>query len=690
MKKTQKLTLTTVAIITLTLNGFSQKALKKANDAFEARQYKTALDMYKNVYQAVPKDKKPLVLYRTGVASERIQDMKGAQTYYEKAIALNFDDPNVYQRLAEVLKAQQKYPEAIVEFNNYKAKGGDAKKADLGVKSCELAQQWKDNPLRFKVENMSMINSKERDYSPAYSDKKYQTLIFTSSREGAQGPANDPIAGTNRSDLYETKIDKNGKWSTPVLLPPAISTPVNEGQGWVSKKGDMIFFTRCPEDKNKVNFCGIYMAKKQGSTWGPAERLPFSTDTVKFVHPTLSADMKTLYFASNMSGGYGGMDIWSCSYDVKANQWGQPKNLGPAVNTEGNEVYPTISDDGKKLYFSSDYHPGMGGLDIFMAEAGADGRFTKPVENMKAPINSSYDDFDIIWEGKKNRGYFTSNREGGKGSDDIWSFNLPPLNFNLRGSVTSTGDKFNKGVGEPVEAVKVKVVGSDGSVNEFTTGKDGTYKMDKLKEKTSYTVSIAPDKNSKSTSHGKLGFLSSGADPRVIATFADKSKDFVADFQARPVEMELKFPEVQYDLGKATLRQESKDSLNFLYNILKDNPTIRIELDAHTDSRGKAAANQTLSLARAQACVDYLSKEKGIPAERMTAKGFGSSQPIFTDAQIKAAKSKQEQEAMHQKNRRTTFKVLSFDYVDPNAPKNPTNNTNTQKPKDPDDDDGGE
>lgn len=671
MKHNTRLTLTALATVILMASGFSQKLLKKADASFEARQYFNALNMYKQVYGQASKEKKPMILYKSGIACQEINDYKGAETYYQKAIASNFDDPSVYLRLAEVLKVQQKYPEAIVEYNNYKSKGGDSKKGDLGVKSCELAQQWKDAPQRYKIENMSLINSKESDYAPSYSDKKYQTLIFTSRRDGALG-SQEINLGTNHSDVYETKLDKNGKWSTPVLLPPAISSPVNEGRGWVSKKGDMIFFTRCPEEKNKQNKCGLYMAKKQGSTWGEAQRLPFNNDTVQFGHPSLSADGKTLFFTSKMNGGYGGADIWSCSFDAKGNTWGQPVNAGPSVNTEGDEMYPTISDDNKKLYFSSNYHPGMGGMDIFVAEAGADGKFTKPVENLKYPLNSSADDFGIVYEGKKQKGYFTSNREGGKGSDDIWSFNLPPLVFNLKGVVLSEGNSnTGKGKGENVEGVKVKIIGSDGTINEFTTSKDGTYKLDKLKEKVTYTVSTETSKGSKSSSFPKDGYLAN-KDQRIISTIGkDESTNFTADFMVKPVIPDLRMPEIQYELGSAALKPESKDSLNYLYNILKDNPSIIVELNSHTDTRGKAVSNMTLSTARAQSCVDYLVKEKGIPEARLTAKGLGMTQPLVSDATIKAAKSKEEKEALHQKNRRTTFKILSFDFVDPNAPKNP-------------------
>jgi len=661
---------------------YSQKILKKADVYFETGQYYNAINLYKQAYSSVPKDKKGLILYKTGVACQGIADYKGAETYYSKAISSGYDDPVVYLKLAEVLKAQGKYPEAITEYNNYKSKGGNAKKADLGIKSCELAQQWLNNPLRYKIENMAMINSKDHDYAPCFSDKKYQTILFTSKRPGSTGGETDANTGVPKSDMYETKIDKNGKWSTPTPIAPTINSKFNDGVGCVSKKGDILVFTRCPEAPNKQLKQQIYMAKKQGNTWGEPFPLPFCVDTIAFGHPYLSADTRTLYFASKMSGGYGGSDIWYSIYDAKANTWTKPQNCGPAVNTEGDELFPTLSDDGTKLYFASDGHPGMGGLDIFVAERDASGKFTKPVENLKYPINSSADDFWIIFEGKKQKGYFSSNREGGKGGFDIWSFNLPPLTFNLRGMVMCEGGKGGKGKGEPVENVKVKIVGSDGSITEVVTGKDGSYEVKKLKENTTYSISTETSKSSKSPSFPTDGFLAN-KDVRVITTAGNtKSKDFVADFEVKPVEKEIRMPKILYDLGKATLRPESKDSLNFLYNIMKDNPTIIVELNSHTDSRGSAEKNMKLSQERAQACVDYLVKEKGIPPARLVAKGYGKTQLLISDAEIAKAKTKQEKEALHELNRRTSFRILSWDYVDPNAPKSGTTNTgggNTKK-----------
>jgi len=669
MKQFTKLTLVAGTLVCMALPSTAQKNfMKDADNAFNNAQYFNAIELYKQAYTKAKKaDQKAKILYRTGAAYQEINDLKGAETYYQKAIAAKYPGPEVYLKLAESLKAQMKYPEAIVEFNNYKANNPSDPRGDLGVKSCELAQKWKDAPSRYKTENMALINSKESDFSPAYSDKKYTALIFTSTREGANGGKVDATTGQNHSDLYETKLDKNGKWSTPVPLATTIVSPANEGAVSVSKKGDLMFMTRCPEVKNHKSGCQVYMSKKQGSGWAEPERLPFNIDSIAFGHPAISPDGKILFFVSKMSGGYGGKDIYKSVFDQKGNTWGQPVNLGPSVNTAGDEMFPYMNDDGKTLYFSSNYHPGMGGLDIFKAEMSADGKFSKAPENLKAPINSAADDFGIIFEGKKQRGYFSSNRDGGKGNDDIWSFYLPPLVFNLKGMVVSSGGSKGIGKGEPVEAVKVKVVGSDGTINDANTGKDGSYTF-KLKENTTYSITVETSKQSVSATY-KDGYLASKDEGKITTAGEAVSKEFIKDFEIVPVEKEIRFPAVLYELGKADLKPESKDSLNFLYQTLVDNPTIVILLSAHTDSRGSDAKNLELSQRRAQSCVDYLANEKKIPLARLQAKGFGETKLLVKDDVIAKAKTKEEKEALHAKNRRTVFGIVNWDYQDPNAPK---------------------
>ncbi len=673
MKQFTKLTLIAGAVICMASPVLAQKVLAKADLAFENHQYFSAVELYKSAYTSVKKgDMKAKVLFRTAFAYQEINDMKSAETYYQKAIAAKYPDPEAVVRLADVLKSQGKYPEAIAEYQNFKKLAPSDPRGDKGVKSSELAQQWKDNPGRYKIENMALINSKESDFSPTYSDKKYNTLVFTSTREGVN-QKQDITTGQNHSKMYETKLDKNGKWSTPIVLAGAVTSAFNDGAAAVSKKGDFMLMTRCPEIKSQKSGCQLYMAKKQGSGWAEPVKLPFNVDSVQFGHPALSADGKTVYFVSRMKGGFGGADIWKTIYDAKANTWSLPINLGPQINGSNDEMYPYVSDDSKTLYFSSNSHPGMGGLDIFKAEIGADGKFTKAPENLKVPLNSGADDFGIAFEGKKQRGYFSSNREGGKGSDDIWSFYLPPLVFNLKGKVVSKGDSKGIGKGETVTNVKVKLQGSDGTINDATTVGDGAYSF-KLKENVSYTVTAEAGKQSTSATF-KDGHLNT-KDMGALTTAGEKdSKDFMKDFEVEPVVKEIRFPAVLYALGSAELKPESKDSLNFLYQTLVDNPTIVIQLSAHTDSRGSDAKNLILSQARAQSCVDYLANEKKIALARMSAKGFGETRLLVKDAEIAKAKTKEEKEALHQKNRRTVFGIVNWDYQDPNAPKNavPTN-----------------
>lgn len=666
MKQITKLTLIACAVICMTSPVIAQKALAKADLAFDNRQYFTAVELYKSAYTSVKKpDMKAKVLFRTAYAYQEINDMKSAETYYQKAIAAKYPDPEAVVRLADVLKSQGKYPEAITEYQNFKKLAPSDPRGEKGVKSSELAQQWQDNPGRYKIENMALINSKESDFSPTYSGKKYNTLVFTSTREGVNQKT-DITTGQNHSKMYETKLDKNGKWSTPVVLAGAVTSVYNDGAAAISKKGDFMLMTRCPEIKNQKSGCQIYMAKKQGSGWAEPVLLPFNIDSVQFGHPALSADGKTVYFVSRMKGGFGGADIWKTIYDPKGNTWSAPINLGPQINGANDEMYPYVSDDSKTLYFSSNSHPGMGGLDIFKAEISADGKFTKAPENLKVPLNSGADDFGIAFEGKKQRGYFSSNREGGKGSDDIWSFYLPPLVFNLKGKVVSSGGTKGIGKGEPVSNAKVRIQGSNGSIDEATTANDGVYAF-KLRENISYTVTIETNKQTVSATY-KDGYLAS-KDMGALTTAGERdSKDFMKDFEVVPVEKEIRFPAVLYDLGKADLRPESKDSLNFLYQTLIDNPTIVIQLSAHTDSRGSDKDNMKLSQARAQSCVDYLANEKKIPLARMSAKGFGESRLLVKDAEINKAKTKEEKEALHAKNRRTVFGIVNWDYVDPNAP----------------------
>jgi peptidoglycan-associated lipoprotein len=525
---------------------------------------------------------------------------------------------------------------------------------------------------------MAQINSKDFDFSPTYGDKKHTSLLFTSKREGQTGSKIDPISGTMYSDIFETKVDKNGKWSTPSTIQGEVNDALgNEGASCVNKKGDKIYYTACDQEKKKWITCKIYMAPKKGNSWGTPEMIDFGLDAAmldsfNFRHPCVSADEQVMIFASDMTGSMGGQksDLWMSTFDKKSKKWGKPVNMGPTINTPGREGFPYLSENGD-LFFSSDGQLGMGGLDIFKSPItdAKTWKFGTP-ENLKYPMNSSGDDFGIVFDGKKEKGYLTSNREGTKGADDIWSFYLPPLVFHLAGTITDC--KYGPSVA--VQEATVRMVGSDGSALEVKTDKDGKYKYDLLPE-VSYVVTVFSDKGHSTKAEGYLNLPDK--DKGKLTTVGEMvSKDYVLDFCLVPAESEIRFPAVLYDLNKSTLKPESKDSLNFLYQTLLDNPTIIIEISSHTDSRASNKYNQKLSQARAQACVDYLVNEKKIPKERLVAKGYGEERPlrladgtVLTEKYILSKKTKQEQEALFDLNRRSVFKVLSWDYVDPNAPK---------------------
>ena len=659
----KKITLVLVFTAAIFVGGFAQKnPMKEADQAFSAQEYFTAVDWYKKAYTKEKKaEKKAKILFRTAECYRHINELNEAITYYSKAIAAKYPDPMSHFYIGEIKKEQKLYNEAITEFQNYKNEVPSDKRAEDELKSCELAQKWVDSPTRHKIENMGMINTKEEDYNPVFADKKNTSLYFTSTREGATGGKSDGTTGDLHSDIFETKLGKDGKWSTPTPLPEPISTPDNEGDAAVSRKGDFIIFTRCGEAKKKQLKCQLYVAKKQGPNWAAPELLPFDVDSFQFTQPTLSPDGNTLYFSSNMTGGKGHYDIWKSEFDKKGKVWGAAVNLGASVNTAGNEGYPYMHSDAKTLYFSSDAMLGLGGLDIYKITADKSGAFNGQAENLKYPMNSPWDDFGIIFDGNKDRGYLSSTREGGKGEDDIWSFYLPPLVFNASGTVTNSEDKT------AVANCPIIIKGSDGTLAQVTTDKDGNFTLP-LKPQVSYEIYTQTNKDLK-TATAPRSFFASEDKGNFSTIDVNESTNFKKDFQLKPVPIgEIHFPAVQYELGKADLKPESKDSLNFLYKTLIDNPTIKIELSAHTDSRGNAALNEKLSQARAQSCVDYLIS-KGIPAERMVAKGYGKRKLKISDAQIAKAKTKEEKEALHQLNRRTVFQIISWDYVDPKAPK---------------------
>ncbi len=652
-------------IFSLSLSA--QKNYKQDADvSFSGYKYYQAIDLYKKAYtKEKSKDVKSEILFQIAECYRLKEDGTQAAVWYSKAITAKYNNPIAILYLANIYKSQGKYEEAIVEFNKYKVEKPGDKRADDGIKSCKDAKDWKDNPTTTVVSPLPLLNSEDYDFSPIFSDKKGTEIYFTSTRQGSTGTEVSDVTGMNFDDIYSSKRDNKGKWSNPALLNATVNSPASEGSACLNNKKSTIYFTRCGVQKKGVMGCSIYSASKSGQNWGEPEIITIAQDTFTVGHPAISDDDNTLVFSSNIPGGQGGKDLWYITYDKKAKKWSEPTNLGPEINTAGDEMFPYIRDNGE-LYFASNGLLGMGGLDLFVAKSKGINQWGNP-ENMKSPMNSESNDFGIVYEDGKNRGMFTTSRTSGKGGDDIWEFYTPEIIFSLTGIVIDIETQ------KPLQNAKVKLIGTDGLSAEMTTDENGAFAFVEngnaryINANTSYSLVVEKEK-----------YLSSKGKESTVGY--DKGQKFEHTYELQPMQGPIKLPQIEYEYNKADLLPASKDSLNYLFNIMVDNPKIVIQLRSHTDFRGKDAYNEKLSQRRAQSCVDYLIKEKGVDPDRIVAKGMGEKEPLkmsdgtlLDEKYINSLKSEEEKEAAHQRNRRTDFKVLRDDYV-PKATTEPSNN----------------
>jgi peptidoglycan-associated lipoprotein len=584
-------------------------------------------------------------------------DPKNAETWYKLAVKSSYPRPEAEFWLAESLKKNGKYQNAIDELKKYKQMAPSDAKADQEIRACELAQEWLRNPEAYKVEELKDINSKESDFSPAYARDDFGVIYFTSSRDGATGNKTHGATGQGFTDIFESRIDKKSKWSTPVPV-EGINSEAEDGTPLLFNNYKDLYFTRCEAGKREKKGCMIMYSQKSGDKWSEPKNLGILPDSVVAAHPALSTDGKTLYFVSDMAGGFGSKDIWMVTRSSEGDAWSKPQNLGPDINTTGNELFPYIRSDGT-LYFSSDGLIGMGGLDIFKAVPQPDGSWA--VQNMKAPINSSADDFGITFEDGNEIGIFSSTRKG-KGNDELYSFEFPPLKFNITGLVK------DEKTGAAISASVVRLIASDGSNLQVETGSGGDFKF-ALKPDVDYIFLAS-----------KQGFLN--GKEKESTKGQEKSRDFLVTIQLTPIDKPIELPNILYDYDKWDLRPESMVSLDKLVETLYDNPNITIELMSNTDSRGTEEYNLELSQKRAQSVVDYLAS-KGVALDRLIAKGYGKSRPKIVDAVIVAQTpflkdgttlseqyinslaNDEQKEIAHQINRRTEFKVMRTDYIAP-------------------------
>jgi len=630
------------------------KKMIKADKAFTLEQYVKAAELYKKAYQKTKiRAVKAEIIFKQAECFRMSGNIKRAESYYKRAIKAKYPDVIVYLRYADMLRMQDDLDEAKIQYTKYIELNPNDVNGEMGLKSCEFATKWKDLPTRYKVELMPLVNSISSDYSPAFGNGEYTEIYFTSSRTGGLTDKIDERTGESFSDVYFTKINKKGKWSAPVVMPDPINTEGNEGSVYLNKRGTVMYLTQCKVEKKKALGCGIYVAKRKGKSWGTPQLLQIKVDSNTTVgHPTLSEDETILIFSSDLSGGYGGKDLW-ISVKGKRNTWTEPVNLGPMVNTPGDEMFPFLHTDGT-IYFSSNGHVSMGGLDIYKTSKDENGAYTLPI-NLKSPVNSSADDFSMIIEKDGERGYLTSNRDGGKGGDDIYQFELPPLQLALKGIVT---DSKTGGI---MTGVKVKLIGSNGIANEAETDNTGSYVFT-LKPLTSYEVVVNVD-----------GYLNRSLNETTFGI--ENNKVLIIDISLDPVKKEVILPRIEYDFNKFELRPQSIVDLDLLAETLKDNLNVVIELKSHTDYIGSITQNNKLSQQRADACVAYLISQ-GIDAGQLVASGIGEDEPfvieikdgklkegdVLTEKYIRKFRFKKNKEKANQYNRRTSFKVLREDY----------------------------
>ncbi len=616
--------------------AFSQTLLQRADTAFAKKEYTSAIKLYQDALKKMKGIDVAMVNFKIGESYKAGNNFKEALPWYDKAIKGGYNDPIAFFNYAEVLTLSGDYAAAKNYYEQYLIIEPDDKIAQKRLESIKLASSKpKDAPIH-GVTNVKELNTKYSEYGVA---KVRDRIIFASSRMDKKSKVYE-LTGQGFSNFYETQLSQ-GQWLSPSLTKGGINSEFNDGTFYFDEKTNTGYFMQCNGLQGKDQNCNLFTANynESSNTWGTATKFEYNSDKFNIGHPAMTSDGNILFFVSDMQGGKGGSDIWIMKRSATTSIWSSPVNLGDNINTKGSEMFPYILGD-SLFYFASDGHLGYGGLDLYVCKLNKDGSLGAP-QNMMPPFNSSGDDFGILFL-SKNSGLFSSNRAGGLGDDDIYSFDLLPVMIVASGTII---DKENK---KNIPDATVTLKGNDGTVVTSKSDKDGKYEFKGLKQDINYTVQSSKDK-----------FLTS--EEKKFTTFGvkydktyNKSGGYDLDLAMIAVtKEEIDIPNIYYDYNKADLRAESKAELDKLIAILKENPKIKIMINSHTDSRGSHTYNQDLSERRAQSVVDYLI-EKGIAKDRLKSKGWAATSP-----RIKNAKTEDE----HQANRRTTFNILNVDDI---------------------------
>ena len=637
---------------------FSCKSAKLSDAEEKQRigEYFEAAAIYRKVYTKTPPKKRDLrgyIAFRMAECNRLINSTAKATSAYMNAIRYDYPDSIVYLRLAQMQHKSGRYAEAIKNYDIYMENDPSSFLAINGIQGCELAPGWKENPTRYEVKRMDKFNSRRGEFGPMLTGENYDQLYFASSRSKDKDEKVSAITGQNNNNLYLVKQNEKGEWLAPEELEDEVNTEYDEGTPSFSPDGNTMYYSYCAQDPEGPRTAEIYISSRSSAKWGKGTRAMIVKDSVTALgHPSISPDGKYLYFVSDAVGGFGGKDLFRAR--VAGSDFGPMENLGEDINTPGDEMFPYVRDS-VTLYFASNGHPGMGGLDLFKATQDSTGRWH--VENMGAPINSMADDFGITFAGKAERGFFSSNRNDARGYDHLYSFELPTITILIEGIVSDV-DEY------PIEDATIRIVGRDGLNVKVPVKKDGTYQVE-LERDIRYVMMASA-----------RGYLNQNFELKTGPE--EKNETYIVDFFLSPISKPVVIENIFYDFDKATLRPESKEALDEMIKVLNDNPNVTIELGAHTDRKGTDQYNERLAQRRAQSVVDYLIAG-GIAADRLEAKGYGESVPktinkkmacefdflkegdVLTEEFILNLTPEQ-QEIADQINRRTEFKVLRTNY----------------------------
>ena len=651
-----------IGVVSMFLTGCgADQALKKGDKFYAMGEYFDAANQYKKAYSQTPAKERQQRGQRALKMAEcyrRINYTQKAIAAYNNAIRYKQTDSMTYLYLAQQLMKNAQYKEAEKQFQTALDSMGNNASMELrtlattGLHSAQKAPRWKKEGSDYTIKRENLFNSRRADYSPVLGGEDNDRLFFTSTRNQAKGDELSGITGTKNADIFYSQKDDKGKWQRPEVIDTELNTDWDEGACCLSPDGRTMYLTQCKTDPDYPRFATIVTSQRSDAAWSKATELKMTNDTLStFAHPAVSPDGQWLYFVSDMPGGMGGYDIWRVR--LTTNGVGGVENVGAPINTAGDEKFPTFRPNGD-LYFSSDGHEGMGGLDIYIAKPNSNGwRIGHP----GFPLNSQGDDFGMTFEGMKNQGFFSSNRGDGKGWDHIYSFYNPEIIQTVKGWV------YEQDGYELTQAV-VYMVGNDGTNMKLSVKGDGSFTQE-IKAGVDYVL-LGTCK----------GFLNHQEHIKVEPV--KKSEEYVLQFPLASITAPVLIDNIFYDFDKATLRPESASALDELVVLLKENPNVTIELSAHTDYKGSAEYNKRLSQRRAESVVKYLT-EHGIENERLTPVGYGKEMPkmirkkvaerypflkendVLTEEYVKTLKE-DEQEQCNQLNRRTEFRVLRTTY----------------------------